>query len=168
MGAAIALQIAVKYPGLVSKLVAVSVSYNNDGLYPEVLAGEEKMKPEDLDGTEWQKTYARIAPNPENWHILIEKEKQLTKEFEGWTPEDIKSIKAPSLIIIGDSDIIRPEHAVEIFRLLGGGVAGDLTGLPRSRLAVLPGTTHVTMVERSDWLLSMAEEFLDSPVPEIK
>lgn len=166
MGAAIALQIAIKYPDLVHKLVLVSVSYNNDGLYPEVLEGEEKMKPEDLDGTEWQKAYARIAPNPEHWRTLIEKEKQLTREFKGWTPDEIQAIKAPTLIIIGDSDIIRPENAVEIFRLLGGGVAGDLTGLPRSRLAILPGTTHVTMVDRSDWLLSMAGEFLDSPVSE--
>ncbi|WP_410507451.1 alpha/beta hydrolase [Methanosarcina hadiensis] len=168
MGGAIALQIAIKHPDLVRKLVAVSVSYSNDGLYPEILEGEEKMKPEDLDGTELQKAYERIAPNPENWHTLIEKEKQLTREFKGWTPDEVQAIRAPALIMIGDSDIIRPEHAVEIFRLLGGGVAGDLTGLPRSRLAVLPGTTHVTMVERSDWLLSMAEEFLDSPVPEIK
>ena len=165
MGAAIALQIAVKHPDLVRKLVVVSVAYNNNGVYPEVLKGEEKLKPEDLDGTEWQKAYVKIAPNPEKWHLLIEKEKQLTREFEGWTPDEIQAIKAPTLIIMGDSDIVRPEHAIEIFRLLGGGVAGDLTGLPRSGLAILPGTTHVTLVERADWLLSMIEEFLDSPVP---
>ncbi|MDQ1275566.1 MAG: Alpha/beta hydrolase [Euryarchaeota archaeon] len=168
MGAAIALQIVIKHPDLVRKLVVVSVSYNNDGLYPEVLEGEEKLKPEDLDGTEWQKAYARIAPNPEQWHTLIEKEKQLTREFKGWTPEEIKAIKAPTLIITGDSDIVRPEHVIEIFRLLGGGVAGDLIGLPRSRLAVLPGTTHVTLVERADWLLSMIGEFLDFPMQEVK
>lgn len=167
MGAAIALQIAIKHPDIVRKLVVVSAAYNNDGLYPEVLEGEEKLKPEDLDGTEWQKAYARIAPNPEQWHTLIEKEKQLTREFKGWKPEEIKAIKAPTLIITGDSDIVRPEHVIEIFRLLGGGVAGDLIGLPRSRLAVLPGTTHVTLVERADWLLSMIGEFLDFPVQEV-
>lgn len=55
---------------------------------------------------------------------------------------------------------------IEIFKLPGGGVPGDLTGLPRSRLAVLPGTTHVTLTERAEWLLPMIEEFLDLPVPE--
>lgn len=168
MGAGIALQIAIKHPDLVHKLVVVSVAYNNNGVYPEVLEGEEKLKPEDLDGTEWQKAYARIAPNPGHWPLLIAKEQKLTREFKGWAPDDIQAIKAPTFIIIGDSDIIRPEHAIEMFRLLGGGVAGDLTGLPCSRLAVLPGTTHVTLVDRSDWLLSTIEEFLDSPLPEEK
>jgi len=46
---------------------------------------------------------------------------------------------------------------------LGGGVAGDLHGLPLSQLAVLPGTTHVTVVDRTDWLLSMITPFIDAP-----
>jgi len=78
--------------------------------------------------------------------------------------EAIEAIDAPTLLIIGDSDIVRPEHAVEMFRLLGGGVMGDLVGLPKSRLAVLPGTTHATLVERGDWLASMIGEFLDAPM----
>ena len=82
--------------------------------------------------------------------------------------EVIEAIEAPTLLIIGDSDIVRPEHAVEMFRLLGGGVMGDLTGLPRSRLAVLPGTTHVTLLERANWLVSMIGEFLDAPMPEVE
>jgi pimeloyl-ACP methyl ester carboxylesterase len=64
------------------------------------------------------------------------------------------------LVIVGDSDIVRPEHAVELFRLLGGGVIGDIAGLPASRLAILPGTSHVGMLERVDWLHSMITDFL--------
>ena len=56
--------------------------------------------------------------------------------------------------------MVRPEHTVELFRLLGGGVAGDLVGLPRAQLAVLPDTTHVTLVDRADWLVSMITQFL--------
>jgi pimeloyl-ACP methyl ester carboxylesterase len=71
-------------------------------------------------------------------------------------PSDaVRSIKTPTLLIIGDSDVVRPEHTVEMFRLLGGGVPGDLVGLPRAQLAVLPGTTHVTLTQRVDWLASM-------------
>lgn len=77
-----------------------------------------------------------------------------------------RAIKAPVLLIIGDSDIVRPEHVVELFRLLGGGVAGDLHPLAASQLAVLPGTTHIGLVDRGEWLLSMITPFLDAPMPE--
>ena len=80
--------------------------------------------------------------------------------------EAIEAIKAPTLLIIGDSDIVRPEHAVEMFRLLGGGVVGDLAGLPNSRLAVLPGTTHVGVMEHADLLRAMIPAFLDASLPE--
>jgi pimeloyl-ACP methyl ester carboxylesterase len=97
---------------------------------------------------------------------LIAKLKQLDAEIQDCPPEEIRSIEAPPLVMIADSDVVRPEHAVEMFRLLGGGVAGDLAGLPNSRLAVLPDTTHVTLMNRVDWLLSMIAGFLDAPVPE--
>ena len=75
--------------------------------------------------------------------------------------EAIRAIKAPTLLIIGDPDVVRPEHTVELFRLLGGGVAGDLVGLPRAQLAVLPGTTHLTLVDRVELLVPMVTQFLD-------
>ncbi len=69
-------------------------------------------------------------------------------------------------LIIGDADIVRPEHTVAMFRLLGGGVVGDLVGIPRARLAILPGTSHVGLLERTDWLTSMIIDFLDDRIPE--
>jgi pimeloyl-ACP methyl ester carboxylesterase len=166
MGAGIALQIAVRRPDLVRKLVLASPAYSTDGLHPGLLEVIENLKPEDLAGSPFQEEYAKTAPNPEDWPTLIAKVKQQDREFQGWPSAAVRSIKAPTLIIIGDSDIVRPEHAVEMFRLLGGGVAGDIAGLPDSQLAVLPGTTHVTVVDRADWLLSMVTEFLDAPMPE--
>lgn len=166
MGAAIAIEVAVRHPGLVRKLVLASPAYTREGMYPEVFEGIETLTPEAFAGTPFQEEYARTAPNPQDWPVLIEKVKQLDRDFQGWTAEDIRSIRAPVLVIIGDSDIVRPEHAVEIFQLLGGGVAGDLAGLPRSRLAVLPGTTHITLIDRTDWLLTMIGEYLDAPAPE--
>ena len=65
----------------------------------------------------------------------------------------------------GDSDIVRPEHAVEVFRLLGGGVPGDLTRLPKSQLAILPGTTHIGVILRIGLLLGRIVPFLDAPMP---
>ena len=122
------------------------------------------LKPEHLAGTPFEQDYARVAPNPDDWPRLIEKISQMEHDLPQWSADDVRGLAAPTMVIIGDSDIVRPEHSVEIFRLLGGGVIGDLAGLPRSRLAVLPGTTHVTLVQRADWLASMVGEFLDAEV----
>jgi pimeloyl-ACP methyl ester carboxylesterase len=62
-----------------------------------------------------------VAPNPENWPELVAKVNQLDRTFEGWGPEEIESIRAPTLVLVGDSDIVRPEHAVQLFRLRGAG-----------------------------------------------
>jgi pimeloyl-ACP methyl ester carboxylesterase len=92
----------------------------------------------------------------------------MDQNIEDLPVDAVEAIEAPTLLVIGDSDIVRPEHAVEMFRLLGGGVMGDLAGLPSSQLAVLPGTTHVTLVDRADWLISMITAFLDAPMPDAK
>jgi pimeloyl-ACP methyl ester carboxylesterase len=73
----------------------------------------------------------------------------------------------PTSIVLGDADSIRPAHALEMFGLLGGGKKdGALGGLPNSQLAVLPGTTHMNILARSDLLLPIVVPFLDSPLPE--
>jgi pimeloyl-ACP methyl ester carboxylesterase len=163
-GTGIAMELALQQPRLVRKLVLASVSYRLDGLHPGLMDGLDDLQPEHLAGTPFAEDYARSAPDPDGWPTLIAKVKQMDADLPEWTAEAVGSITAPVLLVIGDSDIVRPEHAVETFRLLGGGVAGDLAGLPRSRLAVLPGTTHVTLVQRSDWLVAMVTEFLDAPV----
>jgi pimeloyl-ACP methyl ester carboxylesterase len=166
-GGAVALEIALHTPALVRKLVfAGGTSYRRDGFYPELLASGEAMNPDDLDGSPFQQAYAKVAPHPERWHRLVTKIADLDRTTVGWPSETIASLKPPALLIIGDSDIVRPEHVVEMFRLLGGGVAGDLVGLPRSQLAVLPGTTHVTLTDRAEWLTSMILAFLDAPLLE--
>jgi pimeloyl-ACP methyl ester carboxylesterase len=166
MGAGVALQVAIRHPDAVRKLVLASVTYNKSGVHPGLMEGLENMRPEDMAGSPWHEEYTRIAPNPQGFATLFAKKTQMDRETQDWPVEAIESIKAPTLLIIGDSDIVRPEHAVEMFRLLGGGVMGDLAGLPNSRLAILPGTTHVTLIDRADWLVSMIGEFLDAPVPE--
>lgn len=168
MGGSIALEIAIRYPEMVNRLVIASIASNQGGIYPELLESIPYLTPEAFAGSEWERAYAESAPNPEDWPTLIAKVQQLTLEFEGWTSEDIETIDAPTLVIIGDSDNVRPEHAAEMFRLLGGGVVGDIVGLPASQLAVLPGTTHVMLVERPDWLVSMIIAFLDAPMPQAK
>jgi pimeloyl-ACP methyl ester carboxylesterase len=168
MGGGIALQVAIRHPELVRKLVIAASAYGPDGVYPQMLENIRKLKPEDFEDSPWLDAYASVAPDPEGWPTLLGKVRELVGEFEGWPPEAVRAIEAPALVIVADSDVVRPEHAVELFRLLGGGVAGDLAGLPRSQLAVIPGTTHVSLLGRADWLTPMVTQFLDAPMPEAK
>jgi pimeloyl-ACP methyl ester carboxylesterase len=161
LGGGVALQVAIRHPELVRKLVIVSASYNSSGMCPEVLAGIERITPELFDGTPWREAYNRTAPHPEAFPTLVAKLVQLDATPFSWPPEAARAIRAPTMIVIGDSDGTRPEHAVAMFRLRGGGVFGDLDGLPAARLAILPGTTHVGMLDRAEWLVSMVSEFLD-------
>lgn len=166
-GAAVALQIAIRHPEVVRKLVLASVTYTMSGVHPGLMEGMADMKPEMMYGSPWHEEYTRIAPHPEHFDRLFAKKTQMDREIKDLPSESIRAIQSPTLLIIGDSDLVRPEHAVEMFRLLGGGVFGDTpAGLPDSQLAVLPGTSHVTLVDRADWLVSMITEFLDKPMPE--
>jgi pimeloyl-ACP methyl ester carboxylesterase len=166
IGAGVALQLAIRYPALVRKLVFVSGTFNNAGFNPGVLEGIATLTPELFAGTPMEADYRRLAPNPENFPALVTRIIALDSRLEEWPAETIQSLEAPTLIVIGDSDGTRPEHAVEMFRLLGGGVFGDVAGLPTSQLAILPGTTHVGVIYRTDWLASMTAAFLDQPMPD--
>src|ERR687883_825892 len=171
MGGGVAFQVAIRHPEVVRKLVVASASYTSDGMHPELLEMIPTLTPEAFAGSPIEEAYLRTAPNPDDFPTLVAKLKRLDMEPFAWPPEDIRGIAAPTLLIIGDSDAIRLEHAVELFRLLGGGVMGDLTGLPKSQLAVLPGTAHFVppgsgVLDRADWLQSMIVPLLDAPVPE--
>ena len=166
MGGTTGLQLAIRHPQRVRKLVAVSPNYRSDGYYPELLAGLQQLTPEVFTGTPEEAAYLRHAPHPADFAELVEKQKVLPQAF-AFAAEDVGGIRAPTLVVLGDSDVVRPEHAVALFRLLAGGVPSDLTGsLPRSQLAILPGTTHRSIVgERANQLLAVIESFLAAPVP---
>jgi len=170
-GGGVALQLAIRHPEVVRKLVAASASYTSDGMHPELLEMTPTITPEAFAGSPIEEAYLRSAPHPEDFPTLVAKMKQMDLKPFAWPEEDIRGIEAPTLLIIGDSDAIRLEHAVDMFRLLGGGVMGDLTGLPKSQLAVLPGTAHFVppgsgVMDRAEWLLAMVAAFLDAPLPE--
>ena len=167
LGSEIALHAVVRHPDAVRKLVLASATYTLSGIHPGLMDGFAEMKPEMMFGSPWHEEYLRIAPRPEDFAVLFEKKTQMDRELQDFAAEAIAAITAPTLLIIGDSDLVRPEHAVEMFRLLGGGVFGDLpAGMPASQLAVLPGTSHVTVMDRADLLLAIIPPFLDAPMPQ--
>jgi pimeloyl-ACP methyl ester carboxylesterase len=170
MGGGAALQIAIRHPDVVRRLVVVSASSRSDGMQPELLAMIPSMTPEALAGTPMEVTYRELAPDPAAFPVLVEKLKALDTTPFAWPAEDVRGISAPTMVVVGDADAILLEHAVELFRLLGGGAMGDLSGLSRARLAVLPGTTHYVpegsgVLDRWEWLRPMLAEFLDAPDP---
>lgn len=168
-GAAVALHIVLQHPEVVRKLVVASATYNMAGVHPGLMEGLGEMTPEMMHGSPWHEEYLRLAPHPEDFPKLFAKKTAMDRQIKDLPAEAISAIKAPTLIIIGDSDLVRPEHAVEMFRLLGGGTFGDTpAGLPNSQLAILPGTSHVTVVNRVDLLLPMITSFLDAPMPDTK
>lgn len=167
MGANTGLLLAARHPELVRHLVAISANYRSDGYYPEVWEVVAAMEPEMFTGTPFEDAYRAVAADPEGLPVLVERIKALDAIEYAWPDEEMAAIEAPTLLIIGDSDNVRPEHAVELFRLLGGGVPGDLTGLPASQLAILPGATHITVgMEKPERLVAMIEDFLATPLPE--
>lgn len=166
LGGGVALQLGMRHPDLVRKLVVVSATYNSQGMYPEALAGIAMITPEAFAGSPIEEEYLRLAPNPGDWPRLIDKIKQLDSQVQDWSPENVQRITAPTLVVLGDSDVVRPEHAVALFRLVGGGVPGDLGPMPRSQLAILPGATHITVMDQTDLLLAIIPPFLAAPLPE--
>ncbi|MEA2154216.1 MAG: hypothetical protein QOE11_356 [Solirubrobacteraceae bacterium] len=169
MGGAIALQLAIRHPDLVRRLVVAAASFAADGMHAVALEMFPSITPELFAGSPIEEAYLRTAPNPGDFPRLVEKLTRLDTTDFSWR-EDIPRIEAPTLIVLGDSDGVRLEHAVELFGLLGGGVMGDIEGLPRSQLAVLPGTSHFVppghgLLDRSGWLMAMITPFLDAEIP---
>jgi pimeloyl-ACP methyl ester carboxylesterase len=171
LGGGVALQLAIRHAAVVRKMVVASASYTSDGVHSAALEMFPSISVEMFAGSPMEESYLRLAPNPRDFPKLVDKLKQLDTTPFSWSPDDIRGIVAPTLIIVGDSDAIRLEHAVELFGLLGGGVMGDLTGLPKSQLAVLPATTHFMppgfgLLDRADWLLAMIPPFLETTSPQ--
>jgi pimeloyl-ACP methyl ester carboxylesterase len=165
MGGAVALQLALDRPELVDRVVyAGGASFDPSGVHPELMATIESFDPQELDGTMWHEAYRQVAPDPDAWAALVVKVNQLDRAGLSWPRERLAALRAPTLLIIGDDDVVQPEHVVEMFRLLGAGVPGELGGPPQAQLAVLPGTSHEGVLERIDWLSSMIVEFL-TPAP---
>jgi pimeloyl-ACP methyl ester carboxylesterase len=161
LGSAAALELAITSPERVNKLVIVSSTYNSEGWYPAVLETIGNITPEMFAGSPIEEAYQRLSPNPDAFPTLVAKLTEVGIEVQSWTDDTIQDIASPMLVIVGDSDNVRPEHAFDLFCLRGGGVPGDLTGLPAAQLAVIPGATHISIIYRAQILAMLINEFLD-------
>ena len=165
LGGSTALQVAIRHPEKVDKLIVVSATYSSEGVYPEMLAMFPTITPEMFAGSPMETEYMRLAPNKENWPVLVQKLVDLDSQVPDWPAADIQAIAAPTLIVIGDADIVKPDHAVEMYRLRGGDVASDMVGMPESRLAIIPGTNHIGVMFKPELLAAFVSDFLNPAPP---
>lgn len=149
MGGAVALQVAIRHPELVRKLIVISIGVRSDGNFPEVQAQFEAMPglaPEIAPHLA-QSPLAEIYPDV-NWESLMRKTGAMLNQTYDWSG-DVARIAAPTLLIFADADMMPLEHMVEVYRLLGGGtrdagIDGSLRPTP-NQLAIIPGTTHCNL-----------------------
>lgn len=165
MGAVVGLQLAIRHPQKVNRLVAASVSYDAEGWQPEFREFIPQMTVEMFLDMPFAEEYRRLAPNPDGFPELVRKLIALEREPMAWADE-VKALKTPVLIITGDADVTTLEHSVAMFRLLGGGGPGDMgKPLAASRLAVLPATSHTAIINQPDLLLAFIRPFLANETP---
>lgn len=152
MGGGTALQLAFRHPELVERLVVVSAPFSDTGWHADVMANfrttGSHQAPDVMESFIFH-DHAALAPKPEEFPALLDKLGGLLGGYAyDWSGE-VATLAVPVLVAVGDADSLSPAHGAEFFRLLGGGMrdAGlDGAGLSRSRLAVLPGTTHYDIV----------------------
>jgi pimeloyl-ACP methyl ester carboxylesterase len=151
LGALTATGVAVRHPAKVRRLVLAAVNIRPDGYHPEITAPEQDdpRLPTEEEFAAWQAAYEAVAPNPGDFFPFLERMQPVVHDFEGWTSDEIRSITAPSFLVIGDRDFVRLDHASEMLDLF-----------PDCRLAVLPATRHTEVMQRTDELRALVAPFL--------
>lgn len=168
VGGAVAQYLAIRHPELVRKVIVSSASFHSDGDRVENAGAMGEMKVEMIAGTPMEAEYLAKSPHPDLEHLqgLLDKIVSYDRGFDGWSDDDIRGIAAPTLITVGDCDMLKLEHAVRFLQLRGGDVNGDFVGVPASQLAVFPGTTHFFGLARTNLVSDVVLTFLEAPMPE--
>ena len=123
-GGGVALRFAVQHPDAVRRLALVSTPFSQEGFFPEMLPQQAAvgaaMAPMMKDTPMYQ-SYVAVAPHPEDFPKLLDRMGEYMRKSYNWA-EDVKTLKVPVMLVYGDSDMMRPEHIVEFYHLLGGGL----------------------------------------------
>lgn len=159
-GGVIAWKLAMDYPALVKKAVIISSTYKSEGWQPEVRNVFHMMKPEFLTNTPLKKEYDAVAPDTSQWTPFVKKMIAFDTSHYNLGDDKVKNIKSPMLLISGDNDGIDKNWLFDTYRKLGGGIFADMAGAPKSRLAIIPGQGHVTVMMQTEALLKLLDGFL--------
>jgi pimeloyl-ACP methyl ester carboxylesterase len=169
-GGGVALQLALRHPTLVDKLVTMSATYRKDGWYPSVLEGIKGLSATAFAGTPVEKAFKEHTPDATAFDAYLEKMKVLNVDDQNISDAEMRSIPAKTMVIVGDADAVKPEHALTMFKLRGGGdeeaaASGMLEKVPAARLVMLPATSHIGISGESPVVVPMVRAFLDDVTP---
>src|SRR5262249_7062753 len=162
MGGAVAMQCAIRHPDKVRKVVVISSMFRRDGMVKEALEALPKLTADAFRGSPIEAEYKKLSPTPNEFPNFVNRNLPTASKGYDFGADKLKATKAPMFFINGDADGVRLEHVAEMFRLKGGEVHGDMKPRSASRLAILPNTTHVTLMQRMAVIVPMVNDFLDA------
>jgi pimeloyl-ACP methyl ester carboxylesterase len=149
-GGGAGLRLAIQHPNVVRRLAVISAPYAQNGFFPEMLPQQAAVSAaiaEQMKETPMYKSYVAVAPNPNDFPRLLDRMGELMRHPYDWS-EEVKKLSMPVMLVYGDADMTRPEHIVQFYQLLGGGLkdAGwQREHMSRNRLAIIPDVTHYEM-----------------------
>jgi len=161
LGGGVAMLSAIRHPAKVRKVVSISGAFRHDGLVKEALDAFPQLTPDQLKGSPIEAEYKKLSATPGEFPSFVRRVLTMALKPYDFGADKLKATKAPMFFIHGDADGVRLEHIAEMFRLKGGEIHGDLRARSASRLAMLPNTTHVTLMERMPIIVPMVNDFLD-------
>ncbi|QQS49367.1 MAG: alpha/beta hydrolase [Acidobacteriota bacterium] len=162
LGGGVAIECAIRHPEKVRKVVSISAVIRRDGWVREANDFWPTFKWEMFKGTPVEAEYKRLSPTPDKFPDFVNHIKAMALRPYDFGADKLKATKAPIFFIHGDADGVRLDHIAEMYGLKGGEVHGDMRTRSASRLAILPNTTHVTLMARMPVIVPMIIDFLDA------
>lgn len=162
MGGGVAMQCAIRHPEKVRKVVSISAVFRHDGWVKEALDIFPQLTAEALKGSPIETEYKKLSPTPDEFANFVKRVIAMDLKPYDFGADKLKATQAPMFFIHGDADGVRLEHISEMFRLKGGDIFGDMRPRSASRLAILPNTTHMTLMQRMPAIVPMVNDFFNS------
>jgi pimeloyl-ACP methyl ester carboxylesterase len=151
-GGIVGLMVAIARPDLVRKLVVIGTNYDTTGVAPEVEDMFVNMDPDSADMAMFRGLYEMHSPDgPEHWPVVFGKFAEMTQREPHIPVDELARITAPTLVVVGDDDMVSIEHTAALFR-----------ALPNSELAVVPGASHAVPIEKPELLNRVVLNFLEN------
>ncbi len=162
MGGGVAMLCAIRHPEKVGKVVSISAVFRQDGWVKGALDAFPQLTAEVFKGSPVETGYKKLSPTPDEFPNFVKRVVAMAVKPYDFGADKLRATKAPMFFIHGDADGVRLEHISEMFRLKGGEIFGDMRPRSESRLAILPNTTHVTLMERMPVIVPMVNDFFDA------
>ena len=140
-GGVVAMLVALRRPDLVDRLVLIGTNFHFEGIHDLDLGG---------DAPELFEDYAQRSPDgAEHFPIVEQKFRDMVTTEPTLTTEDLARLRRPTLVLVGDDDLVRLDHTVALYE-----------ALPAGRLCVVPGASHAVLIEDSQLVAAIIEDFL--------